>query len=58
VRIVDDARVRRYMERYGFDRGRAEELAAAMSRPTGALRDHADEVGQAREERQAAGNGG
>jgi hypothetical protein len=55
VRIVDDARVRRYMERYGFDRRRAEELAAAMSRPTGVRRDHADEVGQAREERQAAG---
>jgi hypothetical protein len=34
VRNVDDARVRRYMERYGFDRRRAEELAAALSRPT------------------------
>jgi hypothetical protein len=36
---VDDARVRRYMERYGFDRPRAEELAAAMTRPSGAARE-------------------
>ncbi|WP_167880640.1 hypothetical protein [Nocardioides guangzhouensis] len=31
---MDDARVRRYMERYGFDRPRAEALAAAMTRPS------------------------
>jgi len=42
---VDDARVRRYMERYGFDRRRAEELAAALSRPTTG-RDRPSQSGQ------------
>lgn len=45
VRNVDDARVRRYMERYGFDRRRAEELAAALSRPTTG-RDRPSQSGQ------------
>jgi hypothetical protein len=56
VRNVDDARVRRYMERYGFDRRRAEELAAAMSRPTTG-RDRPSQAGQEQADRRPLRSG-
>ena len=57
VRNVDDARVRRYMERYGFDRRRAEELAAAMTRPSSG-RDHQGQAGQEQGDRRTVRSAG